>query len=63
MSAVIATAIVLAYLGMGLALVQLTWREIDRGAVSTGHYVLSVAALVLLWPKAIWDIRKGARRG
>ena len=55
--------VVLLYLLPGLALLQLTWRGIDRGSRGTGHYVGAAALLVLLWPKAIWDIRKGARRG
>ena len=54
-------AVVVSYLMLGVALAQLTWREIDRAACSTGHYWLSIALLIVAWPKAIYDIRKGRR--
>jgi hypothetical protein len=52
-------AVVALWLMPGLAFAQLTWREIDRGSQSLGSYVWALALLVLLWPKAIYDIRRG----
>lgn len=56
------TAVAALYLLPGLALAQLTWRGIDRGSRSLGHYVTALVLLVLCWPKAIYDIRKEQRR-
>jgi hypothetical protein len=59
---VLATVVAL-YLLTGLGFAQLTWPLISDQARDSGHYRRAVAALVLLWPKALRDIRRDRRKG
>lgn len=61
MAATVAVVVAALYLLPGVALVQLCWRKIDRDAGDSGHYWRAIAALVLLWPKALYDSHRDTR--